>query len=87
MSDTTISYDGNLKGTVTHDGIAVALREDAQPTSRLLEDPMRSAGYAEWSARGTTSDGREARVYWLHVDDERLPEDYDWSDVDRVEIE
>jgi len=88
MSETTISYDGNNFGTVKREDYTVSLREQAEPTSRLLNDWERKHGYAEWSARGTTSDGREARVYWLHVDDgETLPEDYDWSDVDRVEIE
>jgi len=87
MSATTIDHESNRYGTVTHDGIAVELREDAVLTGRLLNDALRADGYAEWAARGTTTDGRDARVCWLHVDDgETLPEDYDWSDVDRVEI-
>jgi hypothetical protein len=86
-TETTIHYTSNPYGTVTHAGVTVALREDAEPTSRLLDDSQRERGYAEWSARGTTDDGRSARVYWLHIDDdETLPEDYDWADVDRVEI-
>ena len=83
-----ISYANNPMGTIKHDGLVVDLIEQAEPTSRLLPDPLRADRYVEeWSARGKTTDGLNARVYWLHLDDgETLPEDYDWSDVDRVEI-
>ncbi len=71
---------------VEHDGRVVALLDDAQPTSRLLPDNLRANNYAEWSCKGVDSDGIAVMVYWLHRDDgETEPDQYDWSDVDRIE--
>ena len=82
-----ISYETNERGTIEHEGMVVDLSEDALETGRLLSEPARSGGWCEWAAYGTTRDGRRARVYWEHKDDgETLPEDYDWAQVERIEL-
>lgn len=79
------SVDYLLKSQVAHpliyEGVALVLWDDAQPTSRKLDDIAEDAGYAEWGVLAYTARGVAYEVRWLHQGDGRGPEDYDWSDV------
>jgi hypothetical protein len=81
----SITYAPDGMAVIEHDGVTIQLVDDAVETGRLLEDRQHQLGYVEWRANGLTDRGERAVVYWLLIDDgETLPEDYDWSDVDRI---
>jgi len=67
-----------------HEGVALVLWEDAQPTSRRLNAGQEAENLAEWGALAYTARGIAYQVRWLHEDDGRDAGDYDWSDVYEV---
>lgn len=70
---------------IIHQGVSLVLWQDAEQTSRKLDDNLEDEGYGEWSAPAYSATGIAYKVKWLHKDDGRQPEDYDWSDIYEVE--
>ena len=61
--------------------------DDAEPTSRCLQP--HEDGLDEWAANAVNlSTGELCIIYWMHnpedFDEDALPEDYNWDNVDRV---
>ena len=95
----TIDYDGNTNGNLHVGSDIIKLIGDANYTNRLLpgmrnyQDVCDGDEYdAEWSAPGIRISGDklayDVEVYWIHTarkGEGALPEDYDWTEVDRIE--
>ena len=67
------------------DGASLVTWRDAEPTERKLGDSLENEGYVEWLAPAYSAMGEAYNVRWLHKDDGREPEHYDWQNIHEVQ--
>lgn len=72
-------------GAVQHGGVTLVLWSQAELSGNHLADNLRADNYFEWSAPAFDAWGKAYIVSWLHQDDGREPDQYDWSAPDNVQ--
>lgn len=66
-------------------GIGLVTWGPAEQTQRRLGDSLEKECYVEWGALAHNAFGEAYKMLWLHKDDGRDPEEYDWQDVYEVQ--
>jgi len=75
---------GNM-GRLEHEGKIYVLEEGADFTSRQITERSQDYNFFELSAKAHDLNGNKYNIYWVFEDDGRELEDYDYSEVDRIQ--